>query len=226
MPRDQATARLHREWLKALPGLTGKKLTTIAREIRVSPSTLTRPLSEGNNGTSTLHANTIAKIIAATGAPPPQSEIEGPPRRGHAGALRTATGDVTPFVPSTDDPVSAAVETLVAGANSIAAYTVRSRALELAGFLPGDVVLVDLANTHPRPGEAVCAIVREWSGARPATIIRIFEHAPPINLLVAHTAGAQLAPIVVDNVRVTILGVLLPHRLHPADVSHETESTA
>jgi hypothetical protein len=215
LPRgDEATARLHREWLKRLPGITGKKLTALARDIKVSPSTLTRPVSEGDHGTSTLHANTIAKIIAATGAPPP-TELAGPPSRGRAGTLRSFHEDAVPFHADDGDPIGAAVAALIAGRNAIDPWTLKTRALELAGFLPGDIVLVDL-NASPRPGDAVCAQVYDWPRMKAETVMRIFERATPIDLLVARSADPGFAPLVVDGERVVVKGVLLPSRLRAA----------
>jgi len=212
LPRgDEATARLHRDWLKRLPGITGKKLTTLAREINVSPSTLTRPVSEGDHGTSTLHANTIAKIVAAFGVAPP-SELTGSRGRG-AGPLRLAE-DAVPFVPPPRSEIAAAIAALAGGHNGVAPYLVKTAALELAGFLPGDIVLVD-QNAVPRPGEPVCARVREWPGSAPLTVLRVYTVTGPVKLLLPQSTNTRLAPIVIDDERVSIEGAVLPHRLRP-----------
>jgi len=209
LPRgDEATARLHRDWLKRLPSLTGKKLTALAREIKVSPSTLTRPVSEGDDGTSTLHANTIAKIVAATGVAAP-TDITGPPPRGLAHGF---SEDAVPFTITPGDPVAAAVRALVGAANAIAPFRLRSGALDMAGFLPGDIVLVDL-NASPRAGDAVCAQVYDWPRMKAETIMRIYRPVPPVTLLVARSSDQSFAPLVVDGERVIVKGVLLPHRL-------------
>jgi hypothetical protein len=212
MPRgDQATARLHRDWLKRLPDLTGRKLTTLAKEINVSPSTLTRPVSEGEDGTSTLHATTIAKIVAHTGAPPP-TDLAGPPARGRTGAPRGFEEEAVPYRPLAGDPVAAAVLALIAGRNAVDPWTLRTRALELAGFLPGDIVLVDL-NAAPQPGDAVCAQVYDWPRMKAETVMRVLIAAPPVQLLVARTVDPEFTPLVVDGERVVVKGVVLPHRL-------------
>lgn len=214
LPRgDLATARLHREWVNRLPAVIGKKLTTIAKEIKLSPSTLTRPVKEGDHGTSTLHANTIAKIVERYGVPPP-SELAGPPARGRTGAPRSFEEEAVPYRAAANDPLAAALNALIAGRNAIDPWTLKTRALELAGFQPGDIVLVDL-NAHPRPGDFVCAQVYDWPSMKAETVMRLYVTAPPVNLLVARTLDPELGPLVVDGERVVVKGVLLPYRLRP-----------
>lgn len=216
VPRgNSSTARLHRDWLKNLPTATGKTLTRIAQEIKIAPSTLTRPLKEGDDGTSTLHANTIAKVVSHTGVAPP-AELEGPLTPGRRGGLSFGE-EATPYKPQPNDPVESALQALRAERPALAAWVLRTRALELAGFLPGDVVLVDLGNVDPRPGDAVCAQVYGWPSMKAETVMRVFERASGVNLLVAKSADASVnQPHVVDGEKVLIKGVLLPHRLRPA----------
>ncbi|UPJ43904.1 hypothetical protein IVB40_07495 [Bradyrhizobium sp. 40] len=91
-------------------------------------------------------------------------------------------------------------------------WQLHTRALELEGFMPGDIVLVD-QNASPRPGDAVYATVEEHRG-RSEPIMRLFQHAGPVNVLVARTMDPKAPPaLVVDRDRVVIRGVLLPHRL-------------
>jgi hypothetical protein len=213
LPRgDLKTARAHRDWLKKLPTVTGKPLTRIAKEIKIAPSTLTRPLKEGDDGTSTLHANTIAKIVAHTGAPAPLDQgSPAPGRRGPAGFSE----DAAPFTPQANDPIKSAVAALAADPDTVALCTIRTRAVELAGFCPGDVAILDL-NGKPQPGDVVCAQVYNWGRMTAETVVRVFERAAPVELLVAKTLDPALQqPIVVDGERVIIKGVFLPHRLRP-----------
>lgn len=216
MPRgDAATARLHRDWLRNLPALTGKPLTRLAQEIKIAPSTLTRPLKEGDDGTSTLHANTIAKVVAHTHVAPPGELGAPPPGR------RPARGfgeEAAPFVFSTnyDAVLEAALKALAGESNSIAPWQLRTRAVELAGFLPGDVLLLDL-NATPKPGDLVCAQVYDWQHMKAETVVRIFDRAAPVELLLARSFE-HYQPLVVDGERVTIKGVFLPHRLRPQAV--------
>lgn len=211
---DPNTARIHREWLANLPHATGKPLTRLAKEIKVAPSTLTRPLKEGDDGTSTLHANTIAKVVEHFGVAPP-ANLAGTPPSGR----RTPAGfgeEASPYQLQPGDPVEVALRALGADRAGVVPWTLRTRALELAGYLPGDVVLVDLNNHAPEPGQAVCGQVYDWPNMKAETVMRIFERAAGVNLLVAKTTdGSIRQPHVVDGTQVAIKGVLLPHRLRP-----------
>lgn len=205
---DEATARLHRQWLHNLQTVTGKPLTRIAKEIKVSPSTLTRPVSEGEHGTSTLHARTIAKIVAHTGVEPPKTIAGSITHRSPIGLGE----DVIPFTPDEADPIAAAVAALIGTRNGIAAFVLRTRALELGGYIPGDVVLVD-RNGTPQPGDVVMAEIHDWQRVGARLVLRVLERASPIDLLMPKSLDPNLSPIVVDNDRVAIKGVVLPHRL-------------
>jgi hypothetical protein len=56
-----------------------------------------------------------------------------------------------------------ALRSLIGDRNGIEPWLLHTRALELEGFMPGDIVLVDL-NASPKPGDAVYATVRERIG--------------------------------------------------------------
>jgi hypothetical protein len=89
--------------------------------------------------------------------------------------------------------------------------TICSRALEGLGYLPGDIVIVDLRH-NPVPGDVVCAQVYESDRSEPETVMRIYR--PPV--LVAATFDEQLQRLLwVDDPRIKIEGVVLPHRLRP-----------
>lgn len=220
MPRgDILTARSHREFLgrvRSYAERSGKTLTQIAKESRVAPSTLTRPLEEGDDGTSTLHANTIAKIVAQTGVHPP-TEPELHSLSGRRGAIPGE--DAAPFRAEPDDPILAAVQALAPSlANPAGAlWTIRTRAVELAGFAPGDVAILE-ADRRPVPGDIVSAWAVAWPHNRGETLVRVYERAPPIELLVPRSLDPSLQqPIVIDGERVVVKGVFLPHRLRPRE---------
>jgi SOS-response transcriptional repressor LexA len=98
--------------------------------------------------------------------------------------------------------------------NGLTPWILRTRAVELAGYLPGDVLVLDL-NATPQPGDIVCAQVYDWSSRnRTETVVRVYDRAPPIELLVARSIEHH-QPIVIDGERVVVKGVFLPHRLRP-----------
>jgi SOS-response transcriptional repressor LexA len=105
------------------------------------------------------------------------------------------------------------IRQLTGGHNGIDPWTIRTRALELEGYMPGDVVLVDL-NATPKPGDVVCAQIYEWPVMRANTVMRVFHRASPVKLLLSRSLDPAFAqPYVVDDDRVVVKGVILPHRL-------------
>jgi hypothetical protein len=203
---DQLVAKLHRDFMRKVVEVTKTPPTRIATDIGVAPSTLTRLLNEPDNGKATLRATTIAKLESYSGLT--MDRPEGMMTTAVPASLRE---DAIPFEPHDGDPaVTAAIKAIIAPQKSISAWTIRSRALECAGFLPGDIVLVDLA-TMPRAGEPACAQVFR-RGDRAEIVMRILE--PPY--LVAATFDPSLRkPLLVDDDRVIVKGLILPHRFRP-----------
>ena len=93
----------------------------------------------------------------------------------------------------------------IASRNAVDPWTLKSRALETAGYLPGDVMIVDL-NGGAEPGDVVCAQLYDWSRSKAETVFRIYE--PPY--LVPATFDPRLRRIiVVDNENAMIRGVVI-----------------
>jgi hypothetical protein len=207
---DRAIARLHREWLRTLPALTGKSLSQVADEAGVARTTLYNKLRPDDPGTSTLNASIIERIAKFHRVPGPGwAQIS----QGNATFILGFTEDAAPFAGHGDEAIEAALRALIGGRNGIDLWTLKSRALELAGYLPGDVVLVD-RNATPRPGDAVCAQVYDWQRKKTETVMRIFERASAVDLLLARSLDpTHSTPLLVDGERVVVKGVVLPHRL-------------
>jgi len=100
---------------------------------------------------------------------------------------------------SADPTVSAAITALIGDRQAAVAWTIRTRALECIGYLPGDIVIVDLG-CQPARGDVVCAEVYSLGRQDAEMVMRIYE---------------PRRPLMVDDARVTIKGVVLPHRLRP-----------
>ncbi|RJG46475.1 XRE family transcriptional regulator [Mesorhizobium sp. DCY119] len=92
-------------------------------------------------------------------------------------------------------------------AKSHCRWRVASRALELAGYLPGDLLEFDLGG-RPSRGEPVVAEVRNETG-EVSSVLRLFQ--PPV--LTAHTADPTIdaRPIQLDpaEARVKVLGAFI-----------------
>lgn len=93
---------------------------------------------------------------------------------------------------------------MLSGRNAASAWTLQTNAVSALGYLPGDVVIVDTSR-RAGAGDIVCARTTHPAG----TIFRVYE--PPY-LLAAVTdpmrASALRRPLIVDNDRVSIVGVV------------------
>jgi len=78
-----------------------------------------------------------------------------------------------------------------------------SAALDLAGILPGDVLVVDIGDVRALPGEIVCAQVYRRTGDDAETVFRIYE--PPF--LVARSSDRRFTkPLLMDGENVSVRG--------------------
>lgn len=203
MRGNPTTARLHREWLRQALAHARITPTALAKAIKISPSTLTRPLKEGDDGTSTLHAATIEKISEYTGMAAPGVASAAPQLV--RGVLRE---DGVPYQP-TNDALDAAIDALIAGRNSADPWTLTTRALELAGYLPGDVVIVDLGRTA-QVGDIVCAQVNiDFNRGTADTVMRLFDKIGGTELLAAATLDPAIRKFIAVDDRVAIKGVIV-----------------
>jgi hypothetical protein len=204
LARDEQASHQHRDYLRRVIAHMRKPPTRIAKEVGVAPSTLTRLLKE--DSTATLHARTISRLQEYSGI----SFFGGDPSA--PATFRGLAEDAVPFDAKGADPaVSAAIKALIGGRKAADPWTMRTRALERIGFLPGDIVIVDLGR-RPEADDAVCAQVYDWRRAAAETVMRLYE--PPYLVAASLDEGLR-RPLVVDNEQVIIKGVLLPHRLRP-----------
>ncbi len=109
-----------------------------------------------------------------------------------------------------DDDERQAVDAIVAalhpGHSSSDLWTVKGRALEVAGYLPGDTVIVDLSRVDAKTGDVVCAQIYDWENPdKTRTVLRIFE--PPY--LVSFSADPKFhKPELVDN-HIAVKGIVV-----------------
>lgn len=181
------------EWIRALCRHLGISASELARRARLRPSTLNRPLNDPDF-TGMLSGRSIAAIAEAAGVRP--LEFPGRPRGfsdNEAIVFDHGNSDVR---------TSRAVRELIAGRNGLDAWTVRTRALDREGIMPGDIMIVNL-NRRPDAGDIVCAQVYDWAGQKAETVFRVYE--PPF--LLVHSASMPLQkPLMVDDENVVIRG--------------------
>ncbi len=170
-------------WLGKVLAETGLAPTTLATKIGLAPSTLTRFINSDEHGSALSH-RTISAVEKFTGI-------------AYGADLRPRLlrqDDAAAFSPSDAGGAADHVAALLR-AGSVTAWTLRSRALEAVGFVPGDVMIVDL-NEPPQPGDAVLAQVYDFKSMRAETLFRLYE--PPF-LYAATLDRAHSAPILIDE---------------------------
>lgn len=185
-------------WIRAVQAHLGVSATELARRAKLAPSTLQRPLNDPDFA-GMLSGRTMAAVAEIAGLKP----MEFPARmRGLSEA------DASPFQyddrNDAADNINRAVRELCRGRNGRDAWVMKSYALELAGILPDDVMIVDM-NRSAQPRDIVCAQIYDWSGAKSETVFRVY--APPY--LVTHSLRNGIEnPVAVDNSTVMIKGVV------------------
>lgn len=202
MAKPKSTARAdvrdtQRAWLRQIVRDTGKSLTQIAAEAHVSHTTLTR--FDRPEYAGTLNTLTVQQIAEAMGVEPPKgiNPAETPVRR--MGPQR----DAEPFAANDETDPHGAVKALIGNRPGAAPFRMKTRALELRGYLVGDVLIVDV-NAMPREGDIVCAQVYDFAG-NAETVMRVYEKL----VLTAATLDPELQkPLFVDGERVAVMGVV------------------
>lgn len=215
MARDQsAKSQLKRDmqarqraWLQEVVRVTGNSASAIAGLSGVSDTTLTRLLNNPDYE-GTLSQLTIDRIKDTMRVPGPEETIAGK-RIAVLGFFEAERFDRT----AAPKALARIIDGLTIGRAGVEAWTLRTDALEAAGYLPGDVVIVD-SSLPPQPQDAVCAQVHDYRGGGVETVWRIF--LPPYLVAATHDRTA-FKPLMIDNDRVVVKGVIVesfrPRRL-------------
>ncbi|MBC8037747.1 MAG: helix-turn-helix transcriptional regulator [Rhizobiales bacterium] len=186
-----------RAYLASVMERTGWNQTELAQRAGLDPSTLSRFINGGREGHA-LRPGTIRKIEQASGLAVSGEAVA-------VAAQGFAESEASPFEVLAHSPFKAIIAALAQGRMNLDPWTLQSRALEGAGYRPGDILLVALDET-PALGDVVCAQIYDWTKGRAETVFRIFQ--PPY--LIAATGDPQLMrPHLVDDGAVTIKGVVL-----------------
>lgn len=186
----------HLDWVNFILQTRNWSRNRLSKEAGINPSTLTK-FFNGRDGTGLLQSYTIERIQQASGIPAFETSLPQVQRGLSEDESVRYEAEVTSAVPP-------AVEALRGARNGVDPWILRSRALEAAGYLPGDILIVDL-NAAPRSGDVVCAQVYDRAG-KAETVMRVYEHP----FLVAATFDPSLfKPLLVDNDRVQVRGVVV-----------------
>jgi hypothetical protein len=184
------------QWISFILEVRGWDLAELARKTERDPSTFSKFFNDPSN-VAQLSSKTVERIARASGVQPYESELQ--PRARGVAEVESAPYEAEPLA-----VIDGAVSYLRGNTNGVDPWVLRSRSLESAGYMPGDILMVDL-NGRPEPGDVVCAQIYDRSG-KAETIFRIYEHP----FLVAATLdGRLMKPHLVDNDRVVIRGVVI-----------------
>lgn len=175
-------------WIDAIRIRFRVEIPEIAKRAKVAASTIYRWFDESHQFNASL--TSLSKISTAFGVPLPGSE---PVVQGFQ------EGDAQRIL----DDLPAALK---AENDNQGVWRLATRALELAGYLPGDMLLVDMT-VPPRTGDVVCAQVYNLDRGTAETRIRVYE-APFLTTRTMDPTAAD-RPLYVDNERVRIAGTVV-----------------
>jgi hypothetical protein len=215
VPALDAAVSPHARFLLDVIAKTGVKATAIAAKIGVPPSTLTRHLPNAKGhakpGTPrTMHADVVAKLETFSG-------LAGPAGTGTTAAIAPVRRPVGGFgddaaryvAEEAANAVDDALTALVGNRPNAYRWTVKSRAMERRGLLPGDHVIVDLS-IEAQDGDIVLANAindRKPHGAD--TALRILHKVRGVRILLAASDDPALQdPLIVDDDRIAVMGVV------------------
>lgn len=193
--RDQQRAWLRRvlEAMKTTP-------TELARAAGMADVTLSRFLNR-DDYEGVLSALTLRLLVEHTGLP-------GPDDMGGNNGSKFGFSDGAQVdyrgAEYKASPLGKLLALALHNRPNAAPWLLNTHALETAGYLQGDIVIVD-AGVAPRAHDAVCAQVLDHAGGA-ETVFRIFE--PPVLTGANLNVGARPRPLLVDGTQVSIAGVV------------------
>lgn len=197
MPNIPTSREKQLDYIRRVLQLTGWTQSVLARRAGLDPSTLSRFLSNEREGHA-LRGNSILRIGEVTGISP-NADAPAPPRSG------LAEGEASPLAPDEGSEAQSLLASLRERHANVDAWVLTTRALELAGYLPGDIVFVSLGET-PLAGDVVCAQAYDWATSRAETAFRLFQ--PPF--LVTATLDPKLQkPWSAEESQTAIKGVVV-----------------
>lgn len=186
-----ATQEAARAFIRRVMEIKGWTANRLAKEAKLSTATVHRALNDPRFVTSTSTLDRISKAggvswqLTAARSSTAGGFAEPEAQRYTAEQIKWGHLDIT---------------------GNEAAWVLATRAVELAGYLPGDHLLVS-PDATARAGDLVCAQVYNLQLDTAETVFRVYD--PPY--LIPRTMDPSISskPLLVDNERVMIWGVVL-----------------
>lgn len=189
------------EWFKQRHLAVGISQGAAAERLGRAPTFFTRVYS-GQQRLRPDEAMQLAEILKV-----PVSEIRR--RAGLAGAEAIPDGDAARWAPEDPEAGKAAAEmtaALAGGRAGVDTWRVSTSAMQLAGYVEGDIILVDTHRVAPAPGAVVLAQVYDWQLGSAMTLLRRYD--PPV-IMAASADAREWKPYVVDGTNVLIVGIVV-----------------
>lgn len=192
MFRDiESIRRIHLDWVISILSSNNWTSHRLATKAGLSPSALTKFLND-TTGTRTLNSYSVEKLGGASGMP-----LHGNVRRPQQHDDHSAS-ELEPLRDTSEFFEQSTV--LLEGLD---ARILKTQALELAGYMPGDTLLID-KKVSPVIGDVVVAQVHE-NGRVVGKIVRIYQ----ISFLMSATMDpALLMPILISK-EIVLEGVVV-----------------
>jgi hypothetical protein len=198
-PIDQKRAIREEQlrWVeRVLQKMKDESPSSLAKNAGLADNALTRFMDDDYSGTLSLP--TIRKISTYAGVPEP----------GDLRGFEEEAADYGEAEKRAAPTLARVVASLIKDRANAFPKVLLTSSLKSWGYYPGDIVIVDSAERdNARPGELVCAQVFDRSG-RAETIYRIFSRSGKIELLLPSGHEPAGEPLLVDNERVEIRGVV------------------
>ncbi|MBL4820387.1 MAG: helix-turn-helix transcriptional regulator [Gammaproteobacteria bacterium] len=189
--------REHMEWIVFVLADKGWNRAELSRQAGIDPTTLSKFFNDKLQ-TAGLSTQTIRKIEECTGLPAFKTTKS-------SVARGLSENEAAPYLYFDNTaPHDRAVRAWINDQPALDPWLLNSRALELLGYMPGDILLVDL-NKEAQTGDVVCAQSLDNRGGA-ETIFRTFE--PPF-LVAASMETALHKPLLIDDDRTTVMGTVV-----------------
>ena len=184
-------------WIRHIEKVSGKTPTEIARLAGFNPSTFSKFFN--NKQGHTLTAKIVQRIEDATRVPAYEHHVK--PK---LVAFREGEAERYSFGATPASLLEASLKDAVAKSNGVDLWVSKTSALEAVGYHPGMVVVVD-RDAKARNGDAVVAQIYDTRTGTAETVFRVYRTP---YLLSAFSQSEPALPIVVDDDRVAIMGVI------------------